>query len=205
MRRAEGKFHHYGKVEPLSFSPPQAENAAYDPVPRIGIVLQLIPQEFVQSNRLVMQKNRLSCGHMKRSAIIAAFVLLAAIAVFASPQEDKAADSVATAFMQARDQAHLSKLERMGGNIFREKVCKHDLRFASGAILTAQYQTSDPGNLPEVAQRLAVHRDDGYRVTTRFGIGVCSFGRDKSGQSVYSVLIATYESRWNSFLRIFWE
>jgi hypothetical protein len=127
------------------------------------------------------------------------------MATFAAQEEDRAANSVAAAFIQARDAVHLSKLERMGGNTFREKVCKHDLRFASGLILTAQYQTSDPGNLPEVAQRLALHGDDGYRVTTRFGVGVCANGQDLSGHPVYSVLIATYESRWNSFLRIFWE
>ena len=136
---------------------------------------------------------------------MAASVLLASIAVLASQQEDTAADSVAAAFMRARDAAHLSKLERMGRNTFREKVCKHDLRFASGLILTAQYQTAEPGHLPEVAQRLAVYQDDGYRVTTRFGVGICVGGQDQSGQTVYSVLIATYESRWNSFLRTFWE
>jgi hypothetical protein len=142
---------------------------------------------------------------MKTFVVIGAFVLLASTAVFASQQEDRAADSVAAAFVQARDAARLSKLGRLDGNTFREKVCKHDLRFASGIILTAQYQTSDPGHLPEVAQRLAVHPDDGYRVTTRFGVGACAVGQEPSGSTVYSVLIATYESRWNSFLRFFWE
>ncbi|MGA8270699.1 MAG: hypothetical protein WB919_04010 [Candidatus Sulfotelmatobacter sp.] len=142
---------------------------------------------------------------MKTFAIMAASVLLASITVFASQPEDKAADAVAAAFMQARDAARVYKLERMGRNKFREKVCKHDLRFASGLILTAQYQTADPGHLPEVAQRLAVHPDDGYRVTTRFGVGVCVVGQNPLGQTVYSVLIATYESPWNSFLRMLWE
>jgi len=142
---------------------------------------------------------------MKTFVVISAFILLASIAVFASQQEDRAADSVAAAFVQARDAAHLPKLDRMGRNAFREKVCKHDLRFASGVILTAQYQTSDPGHLPEVAQQLAVHPDDGYRVTARFGVGVCAVDEDPSGKTVYFVLIATYESRWNSFLRFFWE
>jgi type II secretory pathway pseudopilin PulG len=142
---------------------------------------------------------------MKTLVVIAALVLLASMAVFASQQEDRAADSVAAAFVQARDAARLSKLERMDGNTFREKVCTHDLRFASGVILTAQYQTSDPGNLPEVAQQLAVHPDDGYRVTNRFGVGACAVGQEPSGKTVYSVLIATYESPWNSFLRFFWE
>ena len=147
---------------------------------------------------------QLYCCRMKIFAIMAASVLLAPITVLAFQQEDRAADSSAAAFMQARDAAHLSKLERMGRNIFRENACKHDPRFASGLILTSQYQTADPGQLPEVAQRLAAHPDDGYRVTTRFGVGVC-VARNPSGQTVYSVLIATYESRWNSFLRFFWE
>jgi hypothetical protein len=145
------------------------------------------------------------CCLMRAFVVIGAFLLLVSMVVFASQQEDGAADSVAAAFVQARDTAHLSKLRRMGENTFREKVCKHDLRFASGVILTAQYQTSDPGHLPDVAQQLAVHSDDGYRVTTRFGVGVCAVGQDPSGKTTYSVLIATYESHWNSFLRIFWE
>ena len=142
---------------------------------------------------------------MKAFVVIGGFVLLASMAVFASQQEDGAADSVAAAFVQARDVAHLSKLGRMDGNTFREKVCKHDLRFASGVILTAEYQTFDPVHLPEVAQQLAVHPDDGYRVTTRFGVGACVIGQERSGKTVYSVLIATYESPWNSFVRFFWE
>jgi hypothetical protein len=142
---------------------------------------------------------------MRAFFVVGAFLLLASMVVFASQQEDGAADSVAAAFVQARDAAHLSKLQRMGENTFREKACKHDLRFASGVILTAQYQTSDPGHLPDVAQQLAVHPDDGYRVTTRFGVGVCAVGQDPSGKTTYSVLIATYESHWNSFLRIFRE
>jgi len=48
----------------------------------------------------------------------------------ATDQEDVAADSVAAVFLQARQAAHLSKLERMGRNTFREKVCKKDMRFA---------------------------------------------------------------------------
>ncbi len=142
---------------------------------------------------------------MKTLAIVVAFALVSSVAVFASRQEDRAADSVAAAFVQARNTAQLPKLQRIGGNTFRPKVCKHDLRFASGLILTAQYHTSDPGQLPEAARQLAIHPDDGYRVTARYGIGVCAIGQDSSGQIMYSVLIATYESRWNSFLRIFWE
>jgi hypothetical protein len=142
---------------------------------------------------------------MKILAILVAFALVASVIVFASQLEDRAADSVAAAFVQARNAAHLPKLARIGGNKFRQKVCKRDLRFASGLILTAQYQTSDPGQLPDAARRLAIYPDDGYRVTARYGIGVCAVGKDPSGQTMYSVLIATYESRWNSFLRIFWE
>jgi hypothetical protein len=142
---------------------------------------------------------------MKTAPIVVAFVLVASVVVSSSQQEDRAADLVAAAFEQARSAAHLFKLERIGGNKFREKVCKHDLRFASGLILTVQYQTSDPGQLPEAARRLAIHPDDGYRVTARYGIGVCAVGQGSSDQLMYSVLIATYESPWNSFLRSFWE
>jgi hypothetical protein len=145
---------------------------------------------------------------MRTSAFVVSLALVsltASVAVFASQQEDRAADSVATAFVQARNTAHLPKLTRMDGNTFRHKVCKHDFRFASGLILTARYQTSSPAQLPETGRQLAIHPDDGYRVTTRYGIGVCAAGQDSSGQIMYSVLIATYESRWNSFLRIFWE
>jgi hypothetical protein len=136
---------------------------------------------------------------VRRFAIVLGFALMVSFLAAASQQEDRAADSVAVAFVQARDAAHLSKLDRMGGNKFRGKVCKHDLRFADGLILNAQYQTSDPGHLPKGAQRLATHPDDGYRVNARFGVGVCAVGQDSSGQTMYSVLIATYESRWYSF------
>jgi hypothetical protein len=91
----------------------------------------------------------LCCCCVKIFFLGAAFVLFACIAVFASHQENRAADSVAAAFMQAREAAHLPKLKRMGGNTFREKVCKNDLRFASGLILTAQYQTSTPDVCPK--------------------------------------------------------
>jgi hypothetical protein len=43
---------------------------------------------------------------MKTFIVIGAFVLLASMAVFAFQQEDRAADSVAAAFVQARDAAH---------------------------------------------------------------------------------------------------
>jgi hypothetical protein len=132
---------------------------------------------------------RLYCCRMKSFVIRVALILLAPIAVIASQPEDRAADSVAAAFMQTRAAAQFSKLERIGRNPFREKVCRNDLRFASGLVLTAQYQTVEPSQLPERARELALHRDDGYRVTTRFGVGVCATGHDPSGPVVYSVLI----------------
>ena len=92
---------------------------------------------------------QLYCYRMKVFTVMGAFVLLTSVAVFASQQEDRAADAAAAAFVQARDAVHLSRLERMGGNTFREKVCKHDLRFASGLILTAQYRTSVPAFYPK--------------------------------------------------------
>jgi len=122
----------------------------------------------------------------------------------ASDREDIAADSVASVFLQARQAAHLSKLERIGRNTFREKVCKQDMRFASGLIETVVYQTSDPSLLPDPAQQLATSPDNG-KTAARFGVGVCQLGTSSVGSSKYSVLIATYESRWTSFTRIFWE
>ncbi len=133
--------------------------------------------------------------------------LLMAIFAFptvASEQEDAAADAVTAAFMNARQAARLSKLERMGRNAFREKVCKHDMRFPSGLINDVLYQTSDPAQLPESAQRLATSPDTS-KTAARFGVGVCLVKPASLGQPTYSVLIATYESRLTSFWRIFWE
>ncbi len=121
----------------------------------------------------------------------------------ASQQEDAAADAIATAFLNARQSANLSKLERMGRNTFQEKVCKHDLRFASGLINDVLYETSDPAQLPESAQKLATAPDT-TKTATRFGVGVC-LKASSLGQPTYSVVIATYESRATSFWRIFWE
>ncbi len=131
-------------------------------------------------------------------------IFLVALAVLASDQEDAAADTVAAAFMQARQTAHLSKLERMSRNGFREKVCKQDMRFPSGLIKDVAYQTSDPAFLPESAQRLATWPDTS-KAAARFEIGVCSLKSGSLGQPKYSVLIATYESRAVSFWRIFWD
>lgn len=130
--------------------------------------------------------------------------ILLSISASASTQEDAVADVVAAAFINARGAAHLPKLERMGKNIFREKVCKHDMRFPSGLINNVLYQTSDAGQLPESAQKLAVAQWSG-KAAVRFGIGVCLAGSTPDGRPTYSVLIATYESRPTSFWRIFWE
>jgi len=121
----------------------------------------------------------------------------------ASPQDDAAADAVAMAFMNARQAASLPTVERMGRNTFREKACKHDLRFPSGLINEVVYETSDPAQLPESAQKLAIALDT-YKTTDRFAVGVC-FKTKGSGQPTYSVIVATYESRITSFFRIFWE
>jgi hypothetical protein len=118
----------------------------------------------------------------------------------ATQEEDVASDAVAVAFMQARDAAHLPKLERMGRNKIRERVCKNDKRFAAGLINSAFYETSNPAELPEAARKLALQK---YAVTVpaRFAVGVCL--SNNSSTPAYSVLIATYESRWNSFWRTF--
>lgn len=122
----------------------------------------------------------------------------------ASNPDDTTADQVATAFVEARQSAHLSTLTRIARNPFGEKICKHDMRMPSGLIEDVLYETSDPARLPDKAQNLATSRDS-YRVTARFGIGVCSLGPDASGKARYTVFIATYENRWTSFWRIFWE
>lgn len=140
---------------------------------------------------------------MKRIACVFALFLMVLPAI-ASPQEDAAADAVSTAFLQARQAAHLSKLERMGRNMFRENVCRRDLRLPSGLIDDVIYEASDPAALPEAASRLATRPDAG-RVAARFGVGVCVQNAGSKGHPEYSVLIATYESGWTSFLRIFWD
>jgi hypothetical protein len=126
--------------------------------------------------------------------------LLVVMPAKANHEEDVASDAVANAFVQARLSARLPKLERIGRNEFREKVCKDDKRFSAGLINTAVYETSDPAELSEAARKLAIQK---YEVTVpaRFGVGVCLF--NNSGTTRYSVLIATYESRWKSFWRSF--
>jgi hypothetical protein len=140
---------------------------------------------------------------MKRIACVFAIVFMAFSAI-PSQQEDAAADAVATAFLQARQAAHLSTLERTGGNMFRQNVCRRDLRLPSGLISDVIYETSDPTALPQAASRLATRPDSG-KVAARFGLGVCMQSADSLGRPKYSVLIATYESGWASFLRIFWD
>ena len=134
----------------------------------------------------------------------ALLIFLTVSATAATDQEDATADSVSAAFLQARQAAHLSKLERMGRNMFRQKVCKQDMRFASGVIDDVVYQTSDPSLLPDSAQRLATWPDSG-KIAVRFGVGVCRLDSSALGSPKYSILIVTYESRWTSFTRIFWE
>ena len=139
-----------------------------------------------------------------RTLIFAVMLIGLSTPTVATDQEDAAADTVAAAFVQARQSAHRSRLERMGRNAFREKVCEKDLRFSSGMIHVVLYQTSDVRSLPESALRLATSPDAG-KTASRFGVGVCSINTDPAGSPQYSVLIATYESRPVSFWRIFWE
>jgi len=140
---------------------------------------------------------------MKRIACVFAVFLIAFPAI-ASQQEDAAADAVAMAFLQARQAAHLSTLERIGSNMFRQNVCRRDLRLPSGLIGDVIYEAIDPTALPQAASRLATRPDSG-KVAVRFGVGVCMQSADSLGPPKYSVLIATYESGWVSFLRIFWD
>ena len=139
---------------------------------------------------------------MKKLIPCALLILLAVLPTVAADQEDAAADAVAAAFAQARQAAHLSKLERLGRNKFREKVCKQDMRFASGLIKTVRYETFDPAQIPESAQRLATETY-ASTIPARFGVGVCAVKSSSAGQPKYSVLIATYESRSASFWRTF--
>ena len=140
---------------------------------------------------------------MKRLIPCALLIFLIALPTIATDQEDAAADAAAAAFAQVRQAAHLSKLERMGRNPFREQVCNQDMRFSSGLINDVRYQTSDPAHIPESAVRLATAPDTG-KTAARFGLGVCSLS-GSVGPPEYSVLIATYESRPASFWRIFWD
>ena len=140
-------------------------------------------------------------GELIFSALL---IFLIEVPTAASDREDAAVNAVATAFLQVREAAHLSKLERMGRNTFREKVCKQDMRFPSGWINDVVYETSDPARLPESAQRLATWPDS-TKVAARFGLGVRLLSSRSPGQPKYSVLVATYESRRTNFWRISWE
>jgi hypothetical protein len=115
-------------------------------------------------------------------------------------REDAAGDAVAAAFIQARQTAHLSNLERMGRNTFHQQACQQDMRLPSGEIDDIAYRTFDPAHLPKSAQRLASSPDT-YKTAARFGVGVCVLGTGSAGRPNYTVFIATYESRWISFWR----
>jgi hypothetical protein len=140
---------------------------------------------------------------MAKVLLFTGFVFLIGLPATASEQEDKAADAVATGFVQARQQAHKPKLKRIGRNVFREKVCNHDMRFSSGVIRVASYETSDPVHLADEVRILAVSPDSTF-VAARFGVGVCMIAHS-SGPPSYSILVATYTSRWVSFWRTFWD
>lgn len=139
----------------------------------------------------------------RAKAVLVALIVFLVLPVTASNQEDAATAEVASAFLKAREAAHLSKISRIGRNAFRKQACG-DLRFPSGLILDVIYRTSDPNTLPEPARQLAA-RPDSYSITARFGVGVCLVQNSPSAQPQYSVVIATYESGWTSFWRIFWE
>jgi len=137
--------------------------------------------------------------------VFAVVAVVAVVIALAANAQDVAADAVAKAFTRIRLAAHLPPFSRMGRNTFGDKVCQHDFRMPSGNIDLVRYETSNPSQLPEAAQKLAIRPDDGYRKAVRYGIGVCALTTSASGSPRFSVLIATYESRWKSFVRIFWE
>ena len=55
-----------------------------------------------------------------------------------------------------------------------------------------------------VSHTVATDQEDG-KTAARFGVGVCLLATNSVGPPKYSILIATYEPRWNSFVRIFWD
>jgi hypothetical protein len=142
--------------------------------------------------------------HLKRTAFALLIGVLGSLIAGASKPDDTGADSVTTSFLAARQAAHLPKMSRIDRNVFGEKVCNHDLRMPAGLIKDVQYETTDPTLLPAPARQLATS-PDADKIAERFGVGVCSLSADSSGKIRYLVLIATYESRWTSFWRIFWE
>ena len=142
---------------------------------------------------------------MRRCCFAILCVLFILVAAVGADRQQAAAEAVARAFNNMRGSAHLPPLEQMGRNTFGGKVCAHDLRMPSGNIDLVRYDTSDPASLPDAAQKLALKPDDGYRKALRFGIGVCALPSGPNGSPQFSVLIATYESRWMSFVRIFFE
>ena len=86
-------------------------------------------------------------GRLKASIAVSLAFMIPLVAV-ASQQDDKAADAVSSAFIEARQAAHLSKLDRIERNRFRKQVCKHDHRMPSGLITDVRYETVDPAHLP---------------------------------------------------------
>jgi hypothetical protein len=143
-------------------------------------------------------------GRQKTAWIAVSLAFAIPLVALASQRDDNAADDVSSAFLEARQAAHLSNLDRIGRNRFRKQMCKHDLRMPAGLITDVHYETTDPAHLPDNARQLATS-SVGDQVVARFGVGVCSVGPDSSGKVTYSVLIATYASRWSSFWRIFWD
>jgi hypothetical protein len=143
-----------------------------------------------------------NAARMKKSIACVLLIFLAALPAVATPPEDAAADAVAAAFAQARQDAHLPKLERMGRNKFREKICKQDMRFGGGLIKSVLYETDDPAHLPDSAKKLAAETY-AETIPARFGIGVCATTGSPGGPAKFSVVIATYLSRSASFWRTF--
>jgi hypothetical protein len=124
--------------------------------------------------------------------------------VFASDAEDVAADTVATAFQNARAALNLPKLERMGRNRLRTQACENDRRFGSGNVDVLFYQTPNPAQLPETSQQIVSGRG-GSGTPFRFAVGVCVLKSAPGSPTTYSIVIATYMNRWDSFWSYFWD
>jgi hypothetical protein len=142
---------------------------------------------------------------MRKYWSVLVFAVVVVGSALAANPPDVAAVAVAKAFTSARLAAHLPPLSRMGRNTFGNKVCHHDFRMPSGNIDLVRYETPDPSQLPEAAQKLAITTGDGYHKAVRYGVGVCVLATSAGDSPRFSVLVATYESRWESFVRIFWE
>lgn len=87
-------------------------------------------------------------SRLKRVTIALGAVLLTSLVAGASQLEDSAADAASAAFDQGRQAAHLSRLGRIDGNTFREKVCEHKCECPQGLSMTCNIKRPIPDGYP---------------------------------------------------------